>query len=261
MINAVFHSKEACLRVLQAAERQRQSWWTPQCSEFLRRVECTPIVSTPPHKKTLILLEGMDGVGKSRVARTLVDRLGAEARMIATPDPAFADIRKIFRAQTEELSRAFHSAANYIAAWDAFHATDQRSFVVFDRWWCSTCAMALANSCTLTTFDEIGDSVFEWPSDLPRPDMAVLLYVDEHIRRERIRQRAPEDAEERRLSAMQEMREVTMRAYRRFGLFEDVYALTYATAVNKILQLMLEKGLHHHATPFTEKELAEITPC
>ncbi|KAF8296533.1 putative UMP-CMP kinase, mitochondrial [Trypanosoma cruzi] len=258
MINSVYHSKKACVEALRAVERLQPSWWTPPCSEFLHRVEQTPTVTAQPNQKTLIVLEGIDGVGKSLVAQSLIERLGDSAVLIRTPHPDLNGIRETFRAQTEETARAFYSAANYLAAWDAFHATKERKVVVFDRWWCSTCAMALANSCRLAALPAAGDAVYQWPQDLPPFQLGALLYVEEHIRQARIRQRAPEDAEERRLSAQQEMREVAMEAYRRFGLLNEVNVATYGVAVNRILDLMTEKGLPHSATPFSAEELAAL---
>ncbi|RNF10428.1 UMP-CMP kinase 2, mitochondrial [Trypanosoma rangeli] len=259
-MNCVYHSKAACVEFLQAVERLRPSWWTPPCAEFLRRVECTPTVSVQPGEKILVVLEGLDGVGKSVVANSLLEKLGGSATLLRTPDPGLSDIRKLFREQQEETVRAFYSAANYLAAWDALNAIQERRIVLFDRWWCSTCAMALANRCKLATLPVASDAVYRWPHDLPPFQLGVLLYVDEHIRQARIRQRAPEDAEERRLSAQQEMRAVAMEAYRRFGLLTDVQVATYGVAVNRILALMTEKGLPHSATPFTEEELAEMSP-
>ncbi|RNF13052.1 UMP-CMP kinase 2, mitochondrial [Trypanosoma conorhini] len=259
-MNCVYHSKAACVEALQAVERLRPSWWTPPCGEFLRRAERTPTVSAQSTEKILVVLEGLDGVGKSVVANSLLEKLGGSAMLLRTPGPAFSNIRELFRAQQEETARAFYCAANYLAAWDALHATQEHRIVLFDRWWCSTCAMALANRCTLATLPAAGDAVYRWPQDLPRFQLGVLLHVDERIRQARIRQRAPEDAEERRLSAQQEMRAVAMEAYRRFGLLTEVRVVTYGVAVNRILALMTEKGLPHSATPFTGEELAGIRP-
>ncbi|ORC91243.1 uncharacterized protein TM35_000062480 [Trypanosoma theileri] len=270
MIASVFRNRATCVEVLQGVERLRPSWWTPSCTQFLRRVENTPSVSSTANipltsssskeKKVLIVLEGLDGVGKSLVAQTLVKKLGDTAQLMRTPDPVYSDIRELFRVQDEHTARAFYSAANYLAAWDVFHRTDQRQFILFDRWWCSTCAMALANTCSLASLPPIGDEVYKWPQDLPRPDVGVFLYVEEHIRQARIRRRAPEDVEERRLREQQEMRAVAMEAYRRFGLLTEVHVSTYRAAVNDILALLTKRGVQHSAVPFTNAELAEIHP-
>ncbi|KEG10161.1 UMP-CMP kinase 2, mitochondrial [Trypanosoma grayi] len=266
MVSSVYSSRAACVGVLRTVEQRRPAWWTPACTDFLRRVERLPPTgaddpaAAAPRSKVLLVVEGLDGVGKSLVTQSLVDRLGASAELLRTPDPALHDLREIFRAQDEDTSRAFYSAANYLAAWEALHATGQRRFIVFDRWWCSTCAMALANRCVKATLPPVGDAVYQWPRDLPTFDVGALLQVDESIRLERIRRRAPEDAEERRLSAQLEMRETAMEAYRRFGLLTEVHTPTYGVAVNSILALMTRRGVQHNATPFTAAELAAIRP-
>ncbi|KAG5488229.1 hypothetical protein LSCM4_08306 [Leishmania orientalis] len=257
----VYKCRVDCLKILHAVAQSSPPppWWTPRCSDFVHQVEAlsTSTSVAAVRKHPIIVVEGMDGTGKTLITRTLAEKLSGVA--MSTPPPQFADIREAFRGQEEAVSRAFYSAANYIAAKGILEAS-QFSVVVVDRWWCSTCAMALANGCSYDRLPPSGDAVYRWPEDLPAPDAGFLLCVDEAVRVARIRKRAPEDAEERRLSSKSEMRRVAMEAYRRTNMLTEVAAPSYRAAVNSILRCLNESGVKHFAAPFTQAELDSIAP-
>ncbi|KAK7194877.1 UMP-CMP kinase, mitochondrial [Novymonas esmeraldas] len=257
----VYRSRLDCLAVLRAVARSSPAWWTPSCTAFVDEAESlrsTAHASSPGARRhAIVLVEGLDGTGKTLITRTLAARLPGVA--LSTPPPQFAVLRETFRHEEEAVARAFYSAANYIAA-DAIVAAAQTSVVVVDRWWCSTCAMALANSCRYDALPPAGDVVYRWPEDLPSPDVGVLLSVDEAVRVARVRKRAPEDAEERRLSAQAEMRCVALEAYRRTAVLTEVDAPSYRAAVNSILRLLQARGIATEAELFTQAELDNIEP-
>lgn len=260
----VYRSRLDCLKVLHAVAAAPPPWWNSSCTAFVQQTEALTPPGTDPvlaaraaHAHPIILIEGLDGTGKTLITRTLAEKLGGVA--LSTPPPEFATLRESFRGQEEAVARAFYSAANYIAAQHIL-AASRASAVVVDRWWTSTCAMALANHSTPLTMPPAGDAVYAWPDDLARPDAGFLLCVEEATRVARIRKRAPEDAEERRLSAQLAMRQTAMEAYHRTGMLTDVPAPTYGAAVNAILQHLHDRGLQHSAAPFTRAELDSIAP-
>lgn len=260
----VYKSKADCLEVLRAVHDARPSWWNGRCTEFLLAAEgVRDYGQSSSHaarsgRGHVLLLEGLDGSGKTSITHWLSTKLGGVA--MSTPPPVWSDIRPLYRNQDEGVARAFYSAANYLAAGDILKAAESSPFVVVDRWWCSTCAMALANHLTRATLPPAGDAVYAWPADLPQPDSAFFLYVDEAIRIARIRKRAPEDAEEQRLSALSEMRATATEAYRRTGLLTAVASPTYPVAVNTILDSLTREGVAHDAVPFTPEESAAVQP-
>ncbi|KPI87853.1 hypothetical protein ABL78_3080 [Leptomonas seymouri] len=265
----VYKSRQDCLNVLRAVEALRPAWWTASCSDFLQLTENAKASADPARRAgrsassdstkrhAVVVVEGLDGTGKTLVTRTLAEKLHGVA--LCTPPTQFSVIREAFRYQDEAVARAFYSAANYVAAVDIFEAA-QTSVVVVDRWWCSTCAMALANTLTVETLPPKGDAVYEWPADLAKPDAGFLLSVDEAVRVARIRKRSPEDDEERRLSAQSEMRRAALEAYARTNILSVVPAPSYRAAVNTILELLPKKGVAHRAVAFTEEELSSIAP-
>ncbi|CAJ1015475.1 Thymidylate kinase, putative [Leishmania lindenbergi] len=256
---SVYRSRLDSLKVLHAVAQSSPPWWTPSCSSFLRQAESlsTSTSAASGRRHPVIVVEGLDGTGKTLITRTLAEKLSGMA--VSTPPPQFAEVRETFRSQEEVVARAFYSAANYIAA-EGILAASQSAVVVVDRWWCSTCAMALANAHNYDSLPPSGDAVYRWPEDLPAPDAGFLLCVDEAVRVARIRKRAPEDFEEQRLSSQSEMRRVAMEAYRRTNMLTEVAAPTYRVAVNSILRLLPESGVVHCAAAFTQAELDSIEP-
>lgn len=257
----VYKSHGDCLQVIRAVHDARPQWWNPRCTEFLKAAEgvrvCTGGASPPKHGP-VILIEGLDGSGKTSIMKWLSEKLDGAA--VCTPPPQWADIRPLYRDEDEGVARAFYSVANYMAADEILAAGRGAPFVVVDRWWCSTCAMALANQLTRATLPPEGDAVYQWPADLPRPDAGFFLHVDEAIRVARIRKRAPEDAEEQRLSSCSEMRATAAEAYRRTHVLTSIECPTYPVAVNTILVSLTEQGLHHTAIPFTQAEMDAVKP-
>ncbi|CCW71279.1 unnamed protein product [Phytomonas sp. Hart1] len=258
----VYKSKSDCLQVLQATQQLSLPWWNERCTEYVQTLEnCIESVTnasfSPGIRYPIIVLEGLDGVGKTLTTQALASKLGGMEQH--TPPPAWSDIRPLFRMQDNDISRAFYSGSNYIAAPSILHAA-YTQFVIVDRWWCSTCAMGLANQFTTSTLPPDGDAVYEWPSDLSKPDFGFYLFVDEHIRSTRVRRRGNEDSEEQMLSKKSEMRATASEAYRRTHLLHPIEVPNFRAAVNIILAFLKEKGIHHLPVPFSDAEVAEIRP-
>lgn len=256
----VYHSKEACLAALREIEKERTSWWSAECSAFVQSVAEAPVVSSSPRRFPIIVIEGLDGVGKTTVVNSLIERLNGV--LVRTPNPSLEGLRSLFRTQAEPISRAFYCGANYLAA-PTMVSLAQEKPVVVDRWWCSTCAMSLASSCALPErLPPRGDAVYQWPSDLPRFEVGALLHVDEFTRRQRMKKRNDEHAEEALLAASESLRAAAMEAYQRFGLLDLVEVPNYRHAVNDILKLVHTKGGMEvpKSRMFTPDELLSVKP-
>lgn len=294
----VYHSRADALAVLKAVADARPAFWTPDCDGFVARVAALPErrVDFPLPAAThhlVVVVEGLDGVGKTTATTALARRLGGS--LVRTPDPALEPLRATFRAQPESIARAFYCAANYVGA-EAVAEAAERGPVVVDRWWGSTCAMAVASLAAppppatnaaaaplRAAAPAAGSAAYAWPRDLPRFDLGVVLAVDERIRRLRLAGRGDENAEEALLAARRDMREAAMRAYAcmtgdaafpRHG-YRVVDTSTYMVAVNTILGLLVEgaegadacevlqakwRRVAASVRPFSEEELATVKP-
>src|SRR5690606_38995468 len=124
-----------------------------------------------------IAVEGLDGAGKSTTVAALVESLNAE---VVTNPPASLIAE---RAEADQLpdagKRAWYLHANRVAACQARGLVDAGSAVVMDRSVASTLVFGAAEQGRVALEGE-------WPHEIPRPDLLVLLDVQEEERRRRL---------------------------------------------------------------------------
>ena len=265
----IYHDKTSSVRVLEEIARAGPEWWCSECDEFLADLREAPNFPTdhfqkcPDHHLTLVV-EGLDGVGKSTTTQGLAKKLGG--KLMRTPSSKYELLRKKFRHLPEGLARAWYCGANYLAAVE-IEAVCREQPAVIDRWWYSTCAMAIAGNCDHAPLPHESDVVYRWPGDLPQPDGSFLLTVDESIRLQRMKTRGDEKPAEALLARNQRMREFANKAYIRMGLLE-IDTPTYMVAVNTILEVLEKsdsgttkaKFKRTQAVPFTADEMKTVKP-
>ena len=167
-----------------------------------------------------IVIEGLDATGKS----TLVDALAKslDATLLKCPPRLEAseltdgDLRKYFDTRPAVQRRAYYRAANLIASEQAEVAL-QTGHVVMDRYWTSTVAFAALDGDSDLDREWQG----EYPPELRKPDIVILLTVDEKNRAKRMQNRGvPTTDEEQNLAADVARREEVLRIYRTFDPIE-----------------------------------------
>lgn len=130
----------------------------------------------------LIVVEGLDGVGKSTLSRGLAAALGAEWR--TTPSPALRQHRVAFDDAYRSVpaaSQLFYAATVVHAATEAEAVRRAGRDVVFDRYWCTTRAYARAAGSPLD-LEEVEHA-------LPAADVTLLVDLEESERRARLDRR------------------------------------------------------------------------
>ena len=98
----------------------------------------------------IIVVEGLDGVGKSTASKGLAERLGATHMW--TPGPDLADIRATAHAVfgvSQEAIQLFYAASVVVAGRRAGELTEAGVDVVIDRYWLSTMAYATVRGSSL----------------------------------------------------------------------------------------------------------------
>ena len=172
-----------------------------------------------------IVLEGLDGVGKSTLAKKLAEQL--DAQFMSTPGERFKCIRSMIMDAfgEDQLAKAlFYAATVSSEGRKARSIVEQGRSVVMDRYWVSTVAYAKARGVS-ANLDALG-------SDLIPPDITVLITLDENTRLERLHQRGmtAEDLETINEPFKQTvMRELEMRS----DITVDVSTLNQAGAATK----------------------------
>lgn len=135
-----------------------------------------------------VVLEALDGVGKTTLASTLAARLGGT--MMNTPG---RELGTCSRAVLDALgphqpARCLFYAASVLVAGERARAlVDRGAPVVMDRYWLSTISYARARGVDL--------DVTAIEAVVPAPDVTVLVTLDEDVRQRRLRDRGCTEAD------------------------------------------------------------------
>lgn len=129
-----------------------------------------------------IVLEGLDGVGKSTLARALAEQPGW--RYMTTPGAEFNEFRSLIAgaAEGDQLGRAlFYATTVSFQGQKALSDVKKGFSVVMDRYWPSTLAYAKARGVKVD-LESLTPGFVE-------PDLVVLITLDEAERRCRLQKR------------------------------------------------------------------------
>ncbi len=153
-----------------------------------------------------IVIEGLDGVGKSTLVQGVTEALGAVA--MDTPGADLSDVRHHVDRFVEgdpEASQLFYAMAVKVMGQRAQQATLRGQTVVMDRYWLSTAAYAEVYGSSL--------ALAEVAQRLPAPDLTLYLTLDDAERRRRLEQRGMRAHDEKTLEPG--VRSALDQAYRR----------------------------------------------
>jgi|SRR5215475_2267833 len=158
----------------------------------------------------IIAIEGLDGVGKSAVARILAGAIGAE--YVPLPPPKLELVhRKLFREITSEARYAYYLSGVLSIA----EMAGEARLIVADRY------LASAHAMHVDLTSRLASALRALP--LPAPDLTFYLEVDETTRRRRLHGRGKaQDEFEERLSTDGAFRS---RVARRMRVYKPTYVV------------------------------------
>ena len=150
------------------------------------------LVSGAKQRRFIVVVEGLDGSGKSTVVQGLAEKLGGVP--CCTPSSRLTDVRYSFDRRGGPVARAFYMISNFVLQYEMDRDSDNSLFII-DRWFSSTCAYSLGWKNTTggpESIDQLPAYLFQWPRYLVRPQLQLVLCVDHEIRRERVIRRRSE---------------------------------------------------------------------
>ena len=163
-----------------------------------------------------IVIEGLDATGKSTLVRNLSLALDAHQLFcppkINIPSIQEGPARSHFDSLIPLQRRAFYRFSNLVAS-EEVRKMIPSNHVIMDRYWTSTAAFAAMDEGF-----EHDLALGEYPEEILKPDLLILLTVDEENRLARLQGRGEtETNEESELAASKSKREKVLQAYKAFN--------------------------------------------
>ncbi|XP_051000164.1 UMP-CMP kinase 2, mitochondrial [Acomys russatus] len=207
--SAVFQDRSAARAVLEECTS-----FIPEAQEVLHLVNQCP-QEIQRGKFQVVAIEGLDATGKTTVTQSVSESLNAV--LLQSPPPCISQWRKIFDDEPTIIRRAFYSLGNYLVA-SEIAKESAKSPVIVDRYWHSTATYAIATEVSggLQYLPPAHHPVYQWPGDLLKPDLVLLLTVNPEERVRRLQGRGLEKTkEEAELEANNVFRQKVEMTYQR----------------------------------------------
>ncbi|XP_039604786.1 UMP-CMP kinase 2, mitochondrial isoform X1 [Polypterus senegalus] len=207
--SVVFHCFEDAYAALQECKE-----CIPEAKEILHLAD-----QSPRHMQRsnfpVIVIEGLDATGKTTLTKSLQETL--KGTLLRSPPPQLSHWRDQFDSQPAVIRRAFYTLGNYITA-AAIARESEKAPVIVDRYWPSTTAYAIATQVVgeKDNLPSLYSKVYQWPTDLLKPDLVVVLMVSPEERIRRLQERGQvKTQEEKELEENNLFREKVDEVYKR----------------------------------------------
>ncbi|XP_057622745.1 UMP-CMP kinase 2, mitochondrial [Chionomys nivalis] len=237
--SAVFQDRDAARAVLEECTS-----FIPEARAVLDLVDQCPR-EIQKGKFQVIAIEGLDATGKSTVTQAMSESL--QAVLLQSPPPCIGQWRKIFDDEPTIIRRAFYSLGNYLVASEI--AKESARFpVIVDRYWHSTATYAIATEVSggPQYLPPAHHPVYQWPGDLLKPDLVLLLTVNPEERVKRLEgrglQKTKEEAELEANNVFRQKVEVTYQRMENPSCHMVDASPSRETVLQNVLQLIRSAG-------------------
>lgn len=195
-LNCGFKSFEAALlvlRIAKAVDCRLQGLEVEQFFNLLDSIVRKGINSKSFEGRTVISIEGLEGSGKS----TLLHNLQKGCPQIKVYNEGtiaiVSRLKELFLGLPQPINQAFEFLCHYITAHDII-CTDPTSpdgisnvvFVIEGYYHHHCCSSICDNVSGEADVHHVFSNAFEWPLDLPRPDLVLFLTLPTNIRLKRL---------------------------------------------------------------------------
>ncbi|XP_021506945.1 UMP-CMP kinase 2, mitochondrial isoform X1 [Meriones unguiculatus] len=231
--SVVFQDRDAARAVLEECTS-----FIPEARAVLALVDECP-KEIQKGKFQVIAIEGLDATGKTTVTQSVSESLSAV--LLQSPPPCISQWRKIFDDEPTIIRRAFYSLGNYLVA-SEIAKESAKSPVIVDRYWHSTAAYAIATEVSggLSFLPPAHHPVYQWPGDLLKPDLVLLLTVNPEERARRLLGRGLEKTkEEAELEANNVFRQKVEMTYQRMEN-PSCHLVDASASRERVLQTVLQ---------------------
>ncbi|XP_072051161.1 UMP-CMP kinase 2, mitochondrial-like [Amphiura filiformis] len=180
--NSVFHRFEDAMDILSKCAHfpETQELFHIAKHSVLRTESSTNSAMAERHP--VIAMEGISEAGITKQSKQLSESLGAQR--IQSPPTCIQHLRQTFDKQNDLVRAAFYSVGNYIVS-AQMQEMAQKSPVIVDRYWNSTVAFTIVSEVGTgaSNLPPKNHFVYEWPSDLPKPDTVVFIGSKREMRK------------------------------------------------------------------------------
>lgn len=127
--------------------------------------------------KTVVTVEGLEGSGKSSVIADIVRGCYNVQWITDNCNGVVNDVREIFNAMPEPVLKAFEFSVNYVIAYEIVKS--ENTVFIIESFHHAVCARNICEKVLSESgIDELSTSVFDWPFDLPVPELVSISWCD-----------------------------------------------------------------------------------
>jgi thymidylate kinase len=186
----------------------------------------------------LIVIEGMDGVGKTTAAQGLLHALGKRAQLFYSLPPEFKAVRSVYDQMEEYEKRQFYLLGGILTVMKAYQ-TPGIDYCILDRSYATTVAYHRGN-LVFEGQSQDRSTLIQWLPAL-KPDWYFYLVCSEKERRQRLENRTLSlTTEEQRLEESKPMRDEIDWSYRNFQGFTNIVDVDLLIP-SKVVKILLEQ--------------------